>query len=201
MSEVEVPDRAEVLSRVELAHAVWRLAIEQWRDEQVAHADALADHEAQEKERANAQVDGKPFVRDAHVYALGMAAVDVTSRARRQVLAEHQACVDAISLAIRAGFFEEGDQFFSPLWEEPLTVAALFVPPAAEPELGEVTATSDGKSISHNQHPWDLDGDGKPIFDIDRSEWVRFERWWGGGPRVIGWVHPITRRIVETDFA
>lgn len=200
----EYVDRAEAraasMGRVEAAASDWALARDVYQKVLDAKRAVLDAHETQERARAQAQAENAAFARDPHVYADGVDAGHQVDAAKAVWVQARRSFEDALTAAVRDGYWEIGDPFPSPCAPlgVDLVVAEVFRP--EQIELGEVTATSDGKPIVRDQHPWDIDPEeGKPIFDVERADWVRYERWWQGGPRSLGWVHPATRKVVDVD--
>lgn len=108
---------------------------------------------------------------------------------------EGRRLANQIAMSIGAGDLRENDIVLSPRTAELLTVATIYRAP--EPELSEVTLTSDGKPIERQQHSWPLDTNGRPI--MDGIPTISYERWWAGGLRVSGKVHSISRQLLDAD--
>lgn len=142
----------------------------------------------------DARADGTPastFTRDRDIEASGTVALDRITAARAVRDAARRALGKKIAASV--GIFQVGDQVITPLsYNEPLTVAAVYMP--GDEQLIEVTFTADGGPIIATAHSWPLDADGHPVIDDEPT--VRYERWWAGGVRVAGYVHPETRCLI-----
>lgn len=142
-----------------------------------------------------------PGPRDRDLETRGQAAIVASDTARDELIAARRARVEEIASIVRDRLFRPGDTI-TPLTVDPnqrgnpdaLTVVAVYYPDH-EPTLGEVTFTGDGGPVEKAFHSWDLDDDGRPIVDVAS---VPYERWWAGGLRSAGEVHPTTRKITDT---
>lgn len=153
---------------------------------------------------AEAHFNGLPVPDpDPDLEVAGAAAIEVIEREFQPWRSAQLQLSKTIAAMVRERVFTVGEKVPTPFSKTPLIVAWKNEPPLdvpeAERELCEVTLTEDGGLVVARQHNWQLDPDGKKI--DDGTEPVRYERWWSVGLRVAGTVHPISRRIIDTDDA